>query len=159
VEYGKRLGRLDEVLATFEQLYPHLFAEPPHDLENDKAVLYATALALLQHGDAARGEPLMSAYLEIQDREDEDHHTIYPWSISGRLALGEKEAALDKFRTFAALKWYWAGNTTQLMFRYSSLYDPIRDEPEFTALLDLYEQNAAEQRRLLQEADFPIPVE
>ena len=32
VEYGARLGRLDEVLATFErlaQLAPHLFADPP----------------------------------------------------------------------------------------------------------------------------------
>jgi hypothetical protein len=45
------------------------------------------------------------------------------------------------------------------MFRYSSLYDPIRDEPEFIALLDLYERNAAEQLRLLKETNFPIPAD
>jgi hypothetical protein len=86
-------------------------------------------------------------------------YPVFPWSISGRLALGEREAALEKFREFAAAKWWFAGVTPQTMFRYSSLYVPIRDEPEFIALLDLYEQNAAEQRRLLKEADFPVPVE
>jgi tetratricopeptide (TPR) repeat protein len=159
VEYGTRLGRLDEVLATFEELHPHLFADPPYDLGKDKWALYASGLAFLQDGDVASGEPLMRAYLEIQDREDHVYHQVFPFSISGRLAIGEREAALEKFREFAILKWVWAGNTTQLMFRYSSLYDPIRDEPEFIALLDLYEQNAAEQRRLLKEADFPIPAE
>jgi hypothetical protein len=37
------------------------------------------------------------------------------------------------------------------MFKHSKLYDPIRDEPEFIALLDEYRKNAAEQRRLVQE--------
>ena len=42
------------------------------------------------------------------------------------------------------------------MFRYSSLYDPIRNEPEFIALLEFYEQNAAEQRNLLEVANLPV---
>jgi TolB-like protein/DNA-binding winged helix-turn-helix (wHTH) protein len=159
VEYGTRLGRLDEVLATFQELHPHLFMEPPFDLGKDKWALYASGLALLQTGDLVRGEPWMQAYLDLQDKVDRMYRVVFPWSIGGRLALGKREAALEKFREFAEAKWVWAGNTTQLMFRYSSLYDPIRDEPEFIALLDLYEQNAAEQRRLLKEADFPIPAE
>ena len=158
LEYGTRLDRLDEVLTTFEELYPHLFADPPYDLEKDPYALYGTGFALLQHGDFARGEPLMRAYLEYQDKQDVPYY-VFPWSISGRLALGEREAALEKFREFAAAKWGHAGVTPQTLFRYSSLYDPIRNEPEFIALLDLYERNAAEQRRLLKEANFPIPAE
>ena len=101
----------------------------------------------------------MWAYLELQDKVDNAYHVVYPWSISGRLALGEREAALEKFREFAVAKWPWAGVTPQSMFRYSSLYDPIRSEPEFIALLEVYEQNAAEQRRLLKEDNFSIPAE
>jgi hypothetical protein len=99
----------------------------------------------------------MRSYLALQDKKDAAY-PVFPWSISGRLALGEREAALDKFREFAANKWWWSGNKVHLMFRYSSLYDPIREEPEFIALLELYERNAAEQRRQLQEADFPVPA-
>ena len=46
----------------------------------------------------------------------------------------------------------------RFMLRYSSLYDPIRDEPEFIALLDEYDRNAAEQRRWLIEMAHELPV-
>jgi hypothetical protein len=37
------------------------------------------------------------------------------------------------------------------MLKHSVIFDPIRNEPEFIELLELYETNAAEQRRLVQE--------
>ena len=65
--------------------------------------------------------------------------------------------ALEKFRQLDATdKWMHAEFVSQFMLRYSSLYDPIRDEPEFIELLDIYDKNAAEQRRLLQAMDLPV---
>ena len=145
VEYGERLGRLDEVVATFEELYPHLFADPPYDLEKDNSALYATGLALLRHGDFSRGEPLMRAFVDYWEKLS----TIPDLTdITAFLALDDREAALEVLRTFARNKWYYSGTTAQLMFRYSLLFDPIRDEPEFIALLETWEQNAAEQDKM-----------
>jgi len=156
LEYGERLGRLDEVLATCEELYPDLFADPPHDLEKTGGrALYATGLALLRHGDIARGEPLMRAYL-VPTEAGTDSYVTDLRHVNAYLALGERETALETFRNFVKVKWY-SGFVHRLMLRYSSLYDPIRNEPEFLALLEAYDQNEAEQRRLVQEADFPIP--
>ena len=42
------------------------------------------------------------------------------------------------------------------LLRHSSLFDTIRDEPEFIALIDDFERNAAEQRELLQAMDLPV---
>jgi len=156
VEYGERLGRLDEVLATFEELNPNLFGDPPHDLENtDRAALYATGLALLRNGDVARGEPLMRAYLAPAETGTGLYVTDL-LEVNAYLALGERETALETFRKFVQVKWY-SGFVHRVMLRYSSLYDPIRNEPEFIALLEAFDRNQAEQRRLLKEADFPIP--
>jgi hypothetical protein len=61
---------------------------------------------------------------------------------------------MAKLRGFKR-KMYQIGPTNLAMFKHSSLFDPIRDEPEFIELLDEYRKNAAEQRRLLQEMDEP----
>jgi hypothetical protein len=62
-------------------------------------------------------------------------------------------AEKEKFTEFAAKKWLRAGNDLQVMLCHSSLFDPIRDEPEFTELLEIYDPNAAEQRWLFQETE------
>lgn len=157
VEYGERLGRLDEVLATFEELYPHLFADPPYELEKNRAALYATGLALLRHGDVARDEPLLRAYLDIV-KVGPGFYVTDLLQVNAYLALDERETAIEIFRSFVNFKWY-SGLIHRLMIRYSSLYDPIRNEPEFIALLEAYDQNGAEQHQLLQEADFPVLIE
>ena len=80
-------------------------------------------------------------------------------SVIGRLALGETDAALEKLRQFDATdKWINGDFGSQLMFRYSSLYDPIRSEPEFIELLDMYDKNAAEQWKRLAEMAQDLPV-
>ena len=79
--------------------------------------------------------------------------------IEGRLALGEADAALEEFRQFDATdKLANAHVVSQLMLRYSSLYDPIRYEPEFIELLDMYDKNAAEQRKRLKEMAKDLPI-
>ncbi len=160
IEYGSRLGKLDEVLETFEELYPKL--DPPSSREGYRESLQSSwvGLALLRHGDVQRGEPLMRAYLEaadIRDRTPGEIRDVYSVSALGRLALGETDAALGKFRQLDATdKWINGSVVTLLMLRYSSLYDPIRDEPEFIELLDMYDKNAAEQRKLLKTMSLAV---
>ena len=72
------------------------------------------------------------------------------------LALGETEKAMELFRIYADRKWVFARLGQQTLMRQSSLYDPIRNEPEFIELLEAWDANAAEQRRLLEEMDLPV---
>jgi len=148
-EYGAKLGRHDSVLELLDNLYPHLFDDPPRDLEKARGSTYFTALALLQSGDIDRGTVLMKAYLKESDREDE----VFAWTISaitGRLALGDIDAAMTKLKQFRPTMFQYMGVYQQTMLKHSALFDPIRDEPEFIALLKEYRDNAAEQRRLVQ---------
>jgi TolB-like protein len=160
-DYGSRLGKLDEVLETFEELYPHLFAGTSANLDTDALRVFTKiriGLALLQNGDVQRGEPLMRRSLEEADKR-ENIFFLAISSVNGRLALGETDAALERFRKFDATdKWINSDLGAQLMFRYNSLYDPIREEPEFIELLDMYDKNAAKQRKLLTEMAHELPV-
>jgi TolB-like protein len=157
IEYGMRLGKLDEVLTALEELYPNLFIDPPRDLDKTWWGTYATGLALLENGDIQRGAPLIKAHLDEQDKQERTW-LVVPASITGRLALGETEAAMEKFRKYAAAKWYWFDPGEHILFRHSRLYDPIRDEPEFIELLDMYDKNAAEQRKLITEVAQELPI-
>jgi hypothetical protein len=69
-------------------------------------------------------------------------------SISGWLSLGNTGAALTKLDGFAETKYYRPLNS--LFLERSPVFDPIREEPAFVALMDEYEKNAAEQRKILQ---------
>jgi len=151
-EYGVKLGRNDSVLEFLGNLYPHLFDDPPHDFENAEISTYFSAVALLQSGDIDRGTVLMKAYLKEQDRVDEVY-SLGLLSISGRLALGDIDAAMIKLKQFRPTMYNNVGVHYVDMLKHSKVFDPIRDEPEFIALLDEYRRNVAEQRRLLQEVD------
>ena len=148
-EYGAKLGRHDIVLEVLESLYPDLFDDPPHDLHPDHYGAYFAGLALLQSGDIDRGTFLMKTYLEDQDRWDEAY-TVRWSSVTGRLALGETEAAMAKLRERRRTIYLYTLPQDYVMFKHSKLYDPIRNEPEFIELLDEYRENAAEQRQILQ---------
>jgi hypothetical protein len=154
-EYGAKLRQHDIVLEVLQNLYPNLFDDPPNDLHASDLGLYFTGLALLQSGDIDRGTFLMKAYLEEQDRADEAYAVRWR-SITGRLALGEVEAAMEKLREKRRTMYLYTVGMDKVMFKHSKLYDPIRDEPEFIALLDEYRKNAAEQRRLVREQAFSV---
>jgi TolB-like protein/Tfp pilus assembly protein PilF len=149
-EYGAKLGRHDIVLEVLDNLYPNLFDDPPNDFHASDLGLYFAGLALLQRGDIDRGTFLMKTYLEDQDRGDEAYAVRWR-SVTGRLALGEAEAAMAKLREKRRTMYLYTLVFDNVMFKHSKLYDPIRHEPEFIALLDEYRKNAAEQRRLVQE--------
>ncbi len=104
-------------------------------------------MALINSGDIERGSFLVQSFLDLNDRYDEVYVVDW-WSISGRLMLGNTDAALDKLERFAETKHFRMWN--RLFLERSPVFDPIREEPAFIELLDEYRENAAEQRQILQ---------
>jgi tetratricopeptide (TPR) repeat protein len=146
-EHAAKTGRHDDVLEVLDNLYPHLFDDPPHDLDEDLVATYFTGLALINSGDIERGSFLMQSFLDLIDRYDEAY--VVEWgSISGWLSLGNTGAALTKLDGFAETKYYRPLNS--LFLERSPVFDPIREEPAFIALLDEYRENAEGQRQILQ---------
>jgi hypothetical protein len=68
--------------------------------------------------------------------------------VSGSLALGDTDTALDKLSGLTEAKYFYGNSRLEL--ERNSVYDPIRNEPAFIALLDAYRENAEEQRKILQ---------
>jgi TolB-like protein/cytochrome c-type biogenesis protein CcmH/NrfG len=153
IEYGDRLDRLDEVLSTFEDLAPQLFADPP-DVERYSLLAPFAGLALMRAGDQKRGEPLLRPLLELQEK-DPDRGSIMGY-VYVLLYLGDTDAALEHFRFFAASKFVYVGLRQRFIMQYSPVWAPIRAMPEYAALMQKLDQNAAEQRRKLQAMDLPL---
>jgi tetratricopeptide (TPR) repeat protein len=160
LEYGERLGKLDEVLAWFKAAAPHLFEEPPTGLEKNEVITFLTGLALLLEGDQQRGEAFVRFKLEIRRRQEQAGYATSPETVVIYLALGETDKALEKVRAIAERNKYYGLNdgVRQMMVRYSRLFEPLRKEPEFMALLEEYDRNAAEQRRQLKEIAGQLPL-
>ena len=147
IEHADRTGHYEAVLELLDNLYPHLFDDPPHELDKDYRATYFTALALINSGDVDRGSHLMSSFLESSERFIEAYG-MHRRNVAGSLALGNTDTALDKLAGLAEAK-YTLGNN-RLELERNSLYDPIRNESAFIALLDGYRKNAEEQRQILQ---------
>ncbi len=134
-------------LELLDNLYPHLFDDPPHDLDKDFRATYFAGLALINSGDVDRGTYLMESFLDLRERYDAAYG-VHRRSVAGYLVLGDTDGALDKLAGFAQSKYRWLEN--KLYLERSPLFDPIREEPAFIALLDDYRENAADQRQILQ---------
>ena len=147
-EHAARTGQHEVALEGLDNLYPHLFDDPPHDLDKELRGTYFVGLAMVQSGEWERGSYLRRSFLESAKRYD-DAYGVSRRSVVGHLVLGDTDAALDKLAGLAKNK--YRRTFDRLYFERSSLYDPIREEPTFIALLDEYRENAAEQRRILQE--------
>jgi len=146
-EHAAKTGRHDVALEVLDNLYPHLFDDPPRDLDKDFQATYFAALALINSGDVERGSFLMQSFLDLQERYDETYR-VGRSSITGRLLLGDNDAALEKLEGFSQTKYRREWN--RMLLERSSTFDALREEPAFIALLDEYRENAAEQRILLQ---------
>jgi TolB-like protein/Flp pilus assembly protein TadD len=156
IEYGEKLDRLEEVSSAAESRHRHLFADPP-DIEKDLYDTFAVGLVLLRAGDRQRGEPFVRRGLEELDKRTGSGWGKDPAYVYALLTLRETATALDEFKAPGGpTKGAFGGFGWQFILRKSSVFDPIRDEPEFIALLDEHDKNAAEQRRLLQAMDLPV---
>jgi len=146
VEYAARTGRHQVALETLDNLYPHLFDDPPRDLDVKRRVTYYAAIALIQSGDNKRGSYLMQSFLELEERYQEPYG-MTRYSIAARLMLGDIDGALEKLPGLAQNRYY--GYLDRLDVERSSVFDPIRNEPVFIALLDEYRETAAGQRQIM----------
>jgi TolB-like protein/cytochrome c-type biogenesis protein CcmH/NrfG len=153
IEYGDKLGRLDDVLSTFESLYPRLFTDPP----GEEILQFTSSVgeALLRAGDRQRGEPLLNRILEYADRAYSSGRMLF--LLRTLLALGDTDAALDEFRALdTASRFFYGKLGPRFVMQNSPVWAPIRATPEYTALMEDLDRNAAEQRKLLQAMDLPI---
>ena len=146
-EYGAKTDRHELVLDTLDNLYPHLFDDPPRDLDKDENGTFFVGQALLQSGATDRGLYLLNASAELSAlgrlayRTNIDH-------VVDSLVLGDKVNALARL---AEIKERSRHSTLKkLLLERTSIFDPLREEPAFIALLDEYNQHAEEQRQLLQ---------
>jgi len=147
VELAGKLGRNDVALEVLDNLYPNLFDDPPHDLKREPAATFFVGLALTQSGDVERGSLLLQSYIDEQSRYD-DVYGVNRSSIGGLLALGDVDGARERLPGFEKIRYYWELN--RMLLERSHLYDPLREEPAFVAMLESYRAEAEEQRTILQ---------
>ena len=147
LDHATRTGNYDALLEVLDNLYPHLFDQPPTSLDKSYLGTYFAGAALARSGDVERGEALLRWLLD----ESEPFYEIYGKdrnAMSLDLMLGDSAAALQALDEFSARKFDSTFNW--ISFERDPTFDPIRDEPAFIALMQDYESKAAEQRQLLQ---------
>jgi TolB-like protein len=147
IEDAAASGRHAVALEALDNLYPGLLDDPPEGLDKDLLATFMTGWALLQSGDTKRGTQLIESHIELMRRYEEAYSVGWP-SVAAPLLLGDRDAALVKLRAFAPDK--YRSNDAHIIMEHSALFEPIRDEPEFIAVLEDYRRNAAEQRALLE---------
>ncbi len=137
----------DPIFESLDTLYPHLFDDPPSDFDRSYMATYFTGMAYTRSGDLDRGKQ----YLEWLLADAEPFEAVYGvdrWSIALRLELGDRDGAIRKLDDFVDRKHF--SEWSHILLDRDPIYDPIRDEPTFIALMEEYDRNAAEQRQLLQ---------
>jgi hypothetical protein len=147
LDYASETGDFDIILEELDKLYPHLFDEPPHDLDKSYTGTYYAGVALMRSGEIDRGTAFLRWWKDERDLIDDTYITSR-WSVAASLMLGDREEALQKLDSFAETKYITEFNRT--MLEYDATFDPIRAEPAFIAILDEYRENAEKQRQLLQ---------
>jgi len=147
VEHAAKTGRHDVALEALDNRFPHLFDDPPGKLDLDLRTTYYVGIALFQSGDVERGRYLIQYYLDKAESV-ETFYGVFLRSVVAHLLLGDTDGALNKLEGYSRNK--YSGRLDQLELERNSVFDPIRNEPAFIALLDEYRENAAKQRQIMQ---------
>jgi len=151
IEYAGQTGRHDIPLESLDNLYPYLFDEPPRDMDKNLFATFLAGWALTQSGDIQRGSELLTVLLKENLRYEEAYGARL-FSVSIRMGLDDTEGALQQLAEIVASP--HSGLYDRLIFERSSLYEPIRNEPAYIALLEYYKTNAEQQRQLLEEMNL-----
>ena len=147
-EHSFANNNLDRFLEVLDNLYPHLFDDPPHDLGRSWLGAFYVGMALVNNGDSERGAALLRAGQDRRDKFEDAYDRAFLASVLSRLLLGDRDDALQRLQLYSQ-------GTRNPLSEYTTLlndptFAPIRDEPAFITLLERYEESAAEQRQLVQ---------
>lgn len=147
LDHAKESGDFGPYLEVMDKLYPHLFDDPPTDLEKSAMATYFAGVGHTHGGDAERGREL----LDWLAADSERFVKIYGADrnmVDLRLELGDRDGALQALDDFSAHKFDSEYNA--MLLQRDPTFDAIREEPAFVALMQDYDRNAAEQRQRLQ---------
>ena len=146
-DYAVETGNFDALFDVLDNMYPHLFDDPPTAFDKSYLGTYFSGVALAYNGDKDRGHE----FLRWIFSENEPFFEIYGAdrnTVNLYLLLGDRDAALQALDEFSVRKFDSRFNA--ILLQRDPVFDAIRDEPAFIALMQDYERNAAEQRQLLQ---------
>lgn len=147
IEDAAKSGRHTVALEALDNLYPHLMDEAATDLDKNLQATFMSGWALLQSGETERGRHLLESYADL-NRRYETAYRVGWVSVATQLLLGDRDTALTKLRAFGPNK--FRSGDAHIIMEHSTLFDSIRDEPEFIAVLEDFRKKAAEQRAVLQ---------
>ena len=147
LDYARESGNVDPLLGVLDNLYPHLFDDPPTDLDRSFMGVYFAGTALIQNGDTEQGQEFLS-WVETESEPFLEIYGVDRNTVNLRLEMGDRAGALEALDEFVDRKFDSEFNA--ILFERDPIFDAIRDEPTFVALMQDYERNAAEQRQLLQ---------
>ena len=148
-EHAAKTGRYDVLAGSIgDHLYPHLFDDPPHDLD----VSFTWTALLCGHFTDSKRRCRARFTTDTVTLElpapYEEFNSVDLDAVILRLLIGDTDGALDKLEAHGRSK--YTGLLDQLDLERNSVYDPIRNEPAFIAVLDQYRENAAKQRQIMQ---------
>jgi TolB-like protein len=160
IEYGDRLGRLDDVLSTFEQLFPYLFMDSPN-MDRNLRLTDIVGEAVLRAGDRQRGEPMLKHVLGAADIYTLGVRMAYlsplDYPLRPLIALGDIGRALHEFRALnTAQRFLYGKFGLRFIMENNPAWAPLRATPEYSLLLEELDHNAAEHRQKLQQMDLPV---
>jgi TolB-like protein/Flp pilus assembly protein TadD len=139
---------LDSFLEILDNLYPYLFDEPPIDYERSGLGTFYVGVAEFNNGDEERGTEILRAWSQMVSGFEE----AYGFTNVGRqfidIMIGDRAATLQD-GDFSGHRMY-NGLFNYMLLTNGPSADPVRDDPEFIELLQKYQTNAAEQRKILQ---------
>ena len=147
LDHARETGDFAAYFEVMDQLYPHLFDDPPTDLDKSFMATYFAGVGLSHGGNAERGQEFLR-WLQTDNKPFLEIYGADRNIVNLRLELGDRAGALRAFNEFAANPFDSEFNA--ILFERDPTYAPIREEPAYIALMQEYDRNAAEQRELLQ---------
>jgi TolB-like protein/Tfp pilus assembly protein PilF len=151
-DHARETGEYEDILGWYEQYKPGLFADPiKHDFWSigdavDLAWLYQ------QMGESERAEVLARSVIGYENdmRSRGFSVSALPGGTAGALVvLGDYAGALANLREGVDSGWRWLWWWQMA----NEVYDPIRDEPDFQAMMSELEADMAAQRARPPEID------
>ena len=146
-EYARETNNFDAFMEVMDNLYPHLFDDPPTNLDKDYMGTYFAGIGYTHGGNFELGQELLR-WIDSESAPFVEIYGVDRGYINVRLELGDREGAMQALHDFGPQRYDSEFNV--MMLQREQTFDAIRDEPEFVSLMQEYERNAAEQRQLLQ---------